>query len=339
MSFMRFPVRPFQVSGKKNAAQILEDLCSISFQGRTLGQCFHVWKKMLEAPCMIFFGLAGAMVPAGLREVVAYLIDEHLVDCIVSTGANLFHDCYESLGRDHFQTSPHADDEMLRHEGLDRIYDTLAPEEGFRATDDYLRQFAKGLDMSYAYSTREFLYLLGEDLARSGSCAGILTTAYRQSVPIYCPAIADSSIAIALAAGSVALKFDLIKDVQETAGLAAAMKKSGVIYVGGGTPKNFIQQTQVTLSCMGEGKDGHSYAIQISTDAPHWGGLSGCTLEEAQSWGKIAMEAEKVSCHCDATIALPIIVEALASAIRMGQKRVFSPEFVMGDTISVKNRE
>ena len=330
MSFRKYPVKPFSATGEKDIDTVLEDMEHISFQGRMLGVCFRIWRQMLEDECFIFLGLSGAMVPAGMRKVISYLIDNKLIDCLVSTGANLFHDCYESLGKAHYQTSPFTNDGTLREQGLDRIYDTLAPEEGFRDTDEFIQQCARHLDASRSYATREFLFLLGEYLNEKGHQGGILTSAYRSKVPVYCPAIGDSSLGIALAVGKIPLMFDLIKDVYETAYLAGKMDRTGVIYIGGGTPKNFIQQTQVTLSCMGKAKEGHFYAIQIITDAPHWGGLSGCTLEEAQSWGKISMDARKVSCYCDATIALPLLVEGLAHLMRKGLRRTHITQFDMG---------
>ncbi|MBC7190012.1 deoxyhypusine synthase family protein, partial [Candidatus Aerophobetes bacterium] len=291
MEFMNYPVKPFSVTGDKDAESILEEMEGISFQGRTLATSFKIWKGMLEDRTLIFLGLAGAMVPAGMRKVVSYLIEKRLVDCVVSTGANLFHDCYETLGKAHYKTHPFVDDRLLREKEMDRIYDVVAPERGFRETDSFIQEFAEKLDKERLYSTREFFYLFGEYLNARKKEDGILTTAYLKNVPIYCPAIGDSSIGIALAVGNIPVKFDVVKDVDETAYLAGSMGKTGVIYIGGGTPKNFIQQTQVTLSCMGKGGEGHFYAIQITCDAPHWGGLSGCTMEEAQSWGKISLQA------------------------------------------------
>jgi len=337
MEFKNYPVKPFMIKGEGDIEAILRDMEDLSFQARNLGLSFKVWKEMLKDRTFIFLGLAGAMVPAGMRKVISYLISNRLVDCLVCTGANLFHDFYESLGKKHYKAGPYVDDVRLKENGMDRIYDTLAPEEGFRKTDYFIKEFAESLDRKRSYTTREFIYLLGEHLARRGGEEGILTSAYKKKIPVYCPAIGDSSIGIALAWGKVFLNFDLVRDVYETTYLAGKMEKTGVIYIGGGTPKNFIQQTQVTLSIMGEEREGHHYAIQIITDPPHWGGLSGCTLEEAQSWGKIAPDAKKVSLYCDATIALPLLVEGLAVALKGGLRRPFVPQFNMGENIQFAN--
>ena len=309
------PVKPFAVEAAKDLDRILDDMAALSFQGRQLGNAFHVWKEMLAGNVYILFGLAGAMVPAGMRKVIAFLIENHCIDCLVSTGANLFHDLHETLGRHHYMTSPNADDCRLRAEGLDRIYDTCAPEAEFIQTDRYIMDFALSLDDRVPITTAAFLKRLGERLDAEKADDGIITAAWRNQAPIFCPAIADSSYGIALSVLSEErghhIVFDLVGDVTETAKLAEAYH-TGVIYVGGGTPKNFIQQTEVTSLLLGGPGRGHEYAIQITADAPHWGGLSGCTFQEAQSWGKIAAEAKMATLHCDATIALPILVSGLA---------------------------
>ena len=173
--------------------------------------------------------------------------------------------------------------------------------------------------------------LLGKELARGAKEDGIVTAAYRAGIPIYCPAVADSSIGIGIAEnryeGKNTFTFDLIGDVLETAHLTGESPNSGVIYFGGGTPKNFVQQTEVTAAFMRNATEGHKYAIQVVTDAPHWGGLSGCTFEEAQSWGKIAHDASMVTVHCDSTIAMPILVSGISEnlkLIRTRKKPVFS---------------
>lgn len=286
-----------------------------SFQGRNLSNAYGVWKNMLSDRTTIFLGLAGALVPAGMRKLIVHVIENRWIDCLVSTGANLFHDIHETLGRFHWQGNIHIDDCQLREAGIDRIYDTFASEEEFRQTDEYIAQFAAGLDQTREYSTREFLNLLGRNLSADGSESGILTAAFKADVPVYCPAIGDSSIGIAVAIGrhkgENSLNFDIVADVLETAEIVIQSESTGVIYIGGGTPKNFIQQTEVTASIMGEDLPGHKYAIQVITDPPHWGGLSGCTFAEAQSWGKVATDAMDATVYCDATIALPILITAL----------------------------
>lgn len=324
------PTRPLTVDRHKNAAALLEKMQGISFQARNLGAAYQIWRRMLQDRIMIMMGMAGAMVPAGLRRLVVYLIKHRLIDCLVSTGANFFHDIHETLGRFHFQGSLSVDDVALQQNLIDRMYDTLADEEEFREEDALIGRFAATLDQSRPYTTREFLYLLGQEFSTRAREDGIVTAAYKAGIPLYCPAVGDSSIGIGIAEnrylGKNRLTFDVIGDVLETARLAGESPASGVIYFGGGTPKNFIQQSEVTATFIRQAHNGHKYAIQVITDPAHWGGLSGCTFEEAQSWGKIAPDATTVTVHCDSTIAMPLLVTALsedAALIRRRKKPVF----------------
>jgi len=337
--FLKVPVKPIEIDPEAGISRLLKGMGKTAFQARNLSLAFDIWKEMLEDEVTIFFGFAGAMIPAGMRKLMVWLIENRGIDCLVSTGANLFHDIHETLGRCHWQGAPKVDDLKLKDEGIDRIYDVLAPEEEFIATDHYIVDFASKLDPSVAYTTRQFLYLLGGVLSGelrgsdSSDREGVMTSAYRARVPIYCPAIGDSAIGIALADTNLKLMFDVVGDVRETAQMVIGSKATGVIYIGGGTPKNFIQQTEVTASLIRKkGSVGHKYAIQIITEPPHWGGLSGCTFEEAQSWGKIARKARKVTVYSDATIALPLLVNALASDCRDSLKRRTLPRLkVMED--------
>lgn len=330
------PTRPLEIDRKKNAAALLEKMQGISFQGRNIGVAYQVWKRMLGDRVTIMMGLSGAMIPGGMRRLVAYMIKNRMVDCVVSTGANFFHDIHESLGRLHFQCSPGINDVHLQKNLIDRMYDTLVDEEEFREEDAFIGRFASTLDQSRPYTTREFLYLLGKEISKRSKEDGIVTSAYKAKIPLYCPAIGDSSIGIGIAEnrhlGKNRFTFDVIGDVLETAHLAADSPASGVIYFGGGTPKNFVQQSEVTATFMRNASNGHKYAIQVVTDMPQWGGLSGCTFEEAQSWGKIAHDASMVTCNCDSTIAMPILVTALSEHKELIRKRK-RPVFEMGQEL------
>ena len=317
----------------------MENMKNISFQGRTLAQVYEVWKNMLSEDTLIFLGLSGAMVPAGMREVMVYLIKNRFIDCLVSTGANLFHDAHESLGNYHYIGSHTVNDTDLYKHGVDRIYDTFASEDEFRQLEKVIIGWAyESLDLSRSYTTREFFYLWGQHLNSIKKADGIVTACFEAGIPIYCPAISDSSYGIALARRfgekTDAVFFDMIGDVEETAILAAKAPQTGVIYLGGGTPKNFIQQSEVTANIhLDFDSPGHKFAIQITTDAPHWGGLSGCTFSEAESWGKINEKAATVSCYADVTIALPIIATALAQGAEDLAKKRKKASFKLGQKL------
>ena len=334
------PTHPFEVSPSNSAASLLERMAATAFQGRQLGQAFQVWKEMLADPeCTILMGLSGAMVPGGMRRLVRFMIENRLIDILTSTGANFFHDIHESKGFYHYQGSADMDDEALGELMVDRMYDVLADEVRFREHDLWIGSFAARLDQSRTYTTREFLYLLGSEVGQHCKEDGIVTAAAKHNVPLFCPAIGDSSIGIGVAEsrhrGENRLIFDMMADVLEITNAVADSKATGVIYFGGGTPKNYTQQSEVVAILMNRGKLGHRYGVQIVTDAPHWGGLSGCTLAESQSWGKIAKGAKMVDCHCDSTIAMPLLVSALAEQKDLIANRR-PPSFDMGRVLRIR---
>jgi deoxyhypusine synthase len=314
--FLQTPVEPFAVEPRLTADQVLARMERISFQGRNLATALHVWQKMLQDDVTIFLGMAGALSAGGLRLIVAHLIANRYVDCLVSTGANLYHDLHETRGQRHYVGSPHADDAALADERIDRVYDTYASEEEFIANDAWIAEFAAALE-ARPYTSREFLYALGGHLWKTTGRDGILTTAYRANVPIFCPAIADSSIGMGLSQARQhkpgAGHIDIIGDIVESANLVIRRPRTASVVLGGGTPKNFINQATVQAEFYSDQVGGHRYALQIVTDVPHFGGASGSSLEEAQSWGKLATDSTRVSVQADATIALPLLVSALAT--------------------------
>ncbi|MPZ22431.1 MAG: deoxyhypusine synthase [Dehalococcoidia bacterium] len=331
-------VHPFSIEDRLSAAQLVERLGKTSFQARNIGTATDIWARMLADEVTIFFGLAGAMVPAGMRKVVSYLVENRLVDCIVSTGANLYHDVYETLGAPHWKSHPQSDDVLLGRVRANRFYDVVAPEDDFFTGQQFVTEFSQTLESDRPYTTREFLYLLGRALTVPAKEEGILTTAARAGVPVFCPAIGDSAIGIGITESRAAtghrLIFDVIGDVLEISHLASRSAGTGVIYIGGGTPKNFIQQAEVTTYVFGRELEGHKYGIQMTMDNPQWGGLSGCTFEEAQSWRKIAPDANTVTVNVEASLALPLVVSALAEgsaeAIRNRRRPALSFEAVSG---------
>ncbi len=312
-------VEPFPITERATAAELIERMGGTSFQARHVAEAARIWARMLADPeATVFIGLAGALVPAGMRPVLTYLVEHRLVDCVVSTGANLFHDLYESLGAPHWQHPPETDDVALGRLRFNRFYDVLAPETDFSAGEEFVVRFIRTLDTDRPYTTREFFALLGRALLPAAKEEGILTAAARQGVPVYSAAIGDSMYGLALANARMrwghAVQFDIVRDVLETTHLVTNAGRSGVVYLGGGTPKNFIQQAAAAAYVLGRDEPGHSYGIQITMDQPQWGGLSGCTFEEAQSWRKIAPEADFITVNVEVTVALPLIVSALAES-------------------------
>src|SRR6202142_639984 len=185
------PTRPFDPVGAVPATDVLERMQGTAFQGKQLGLAFEVWKKMLGANCTIMMGMSDAMVPAAIRRLVVRMIENRLIDCLVSTGANFFHDLHETKGNYHYQGSHQMDDVALGEALIDRMYDVLADEEKFREHDQWIGRFAASLDQTRPYTTREFLNLLGLELGKGAKEDGIVTAAAKAGIPLYCPAVAD----------------------------------------------------------------------------------------------------------------------------------------------------
>jgi deoxyhypusine synthase len=318
--YLRHQTIPIEIEPGMTTDALLRRMEKISFQGRQLARAARVWETALESKGFVMMGLAGAMSAAGMRNIVATLIENRFIDCLVATGANLFHDVYESLGHHHYLGQPEVNDEELFEHGVDRIYDTYADEREFEKLDEWIGEWATTRLEDRPYTTREFIHELGLEIDRKsgGITPGIVTTAARNDFPVYCPAIGDSSIGLGLATRKKNFLFDIINDVRETGEMVVG-RDTMVLYCGGGTPKNFIQQTEVTVKLINRETGGHKWAVQFITDSPQWGGLSGCSFSEAVSWGKIDPDGEMVTVHCDTTIALPLVASAVIT--RMATNR------------------
>jgi deoxyhypusine synthase len=337
--FLTTPTRPIQIDRDRSVSGLLDKMEGISYQGRNLAIARNIWKQMLADGAMIMMGMSGMLVPAGMRRLVTYLIKNRFIDVLVTTGTNLFHDLHEMLGRHHYIGSPDLNDLELREALVDRIYDTLGSEIEFREANEWIGNFVAQLDLSRPYSTREFLYLLGRELSEIASEDGILTAAYKAKVPVYCPGIMASSMGVGLAVSRVERKaefhFDLVQDASEIAHLVARAPKTGVICFGGDLPRNFLIQSQETAMMLKASVKGHQYAVQISTEPPHYGSEEEMTLSESQSWGQIAKTAQKVTVYCDATIAMPVLVTALAQSAAKEAKSRRRPSFNMAREMKV----
>jgi deoxyhypusine synthase len=246
--------------------------------------------------------------------VIHDMVETNLIDVIVSTGANIFHDIFESFGYRHYVGSEEGDDDALRRHRIVRVYDALMDDHEINQVIHLLSKIPKELEEKVV-SSRRYLEVLGGYLEDEES---ILKVASEHGVPIFVPALSDSSIGIGLTFlharkknSSDGLIIDQIRDSYEIAQLKRMAPITGAIYVGGGVPKNYIQQLGPVSELLFQEESGHRYAFQITTDDPKWGGLSGCTFEEAKSWGKIEKESTYAAVYTDATIALPLLVGAI----------------------------
>ncbi|MFA5771527.1 MAG: deoxyhypusine synthase family protein [Thermoplasmata archaeon] len=332
--FMSKEVRQIDLEKIQTVQELVESFKSSSIQSRNLGRCAAVYENMLtdKSRPTIILGLSGALIAGGLRKVIRDMIKYGMVDCVVSTGAVLFQDFYQSKGFGHYIGSPDMDDVKLNELAIDRIYDTLIDEEKVRNTDKAFSDMGAKLKPGI-YSTRTFLAIAGKQAKDENS---ILYTAWKNNVPVFCPALNDSSIGIGLtelygkmkkSGKKMQFMIDPIRDTYELTQIIAKSKKTAAVYVGGGVPKNYINDC--TVINIGYPLRGHHYGFQITTDIPQWGGLSGSTLQEAQSWGKISKEATKATVNIEATIGLPLIVGyVLQKKLYKNRKRI---KFVWND--------
>ena len=331
-------VTPIEVQSNKSISDLLAGMSNTGFQGRSLARVVEVFENMIKDPDItIFFGYAGSLSTTGQWKIVNWLIENRFIDVLIPTGANISEDIVDAMGHEYWQGSHKSDDSELFKRGLNRYYDVYGKETDYLEMTELIAEFIMMLDESKNYSSREFLKLFGEWLIKK-DIKSIVATAAENDVPVFCPAIADSPYGdAALIANSRGFKLtiDAIKDYVEFMEMAESVIDTGVVYIGGGVPKDFIQLFAVAGDLLYENrhvpnrKGGlvrndvgdsetyypHKYAIQITTDSPQWGGLSGCTFEEAVSWGKENPDGGLVQCYCDATIALPILSQAVAERV------------------------
>lgn len=291
-------VEEFPVDGETTVGDLVEGYSSAgSFGAGRLAEGVDVLAGMLgDGDCTVFMGLAGAMVPAGMRRIVVDLIRDDLIEVLVSTGANLSHDVLEGLGGTHLRGRRGADDEELRGEGVSRILDVYLGEEDFRVFEEGVGEILDEIEGEIGIS--RLLREIGKRLPEET----FLGSASWRGVDVYCPGIQDSILGLQIWSHGGDLTVDAFSDMDDIMETGFESDRTGALLVGGGLPKNYVLQTMMTAG------DGFDYAVQLTTDSPEAGGLSGATLEEAVSWGKVRGDA--VTVYGDATITLPLMVSA-----------------------------
>lgn len=295
-----------------NTVGMIDSMGDMAFQARNLKRTADIYNMMIEDDCAIYLTLAGSLISAGLKKVIVDLIENNMVDAIVSTGANIVdQDFLEALGFKHYKGSQFVDDNQLRDLMIDRIYDTYIDEEELRVADMTIAEIANSLEPR-AYSSREFIDEMAKWLKLNDKGEGsIIRTAYDKGVPIFCPAFSDSSAGFGLvhhqyhAKGEV-VAIDSAKDFLELTQTKIKAMDSGIFMIGGGVPKNFIQDTVVAAEVLDIEAPMHKYAIQITVADERDGALSGSTLKEASSWGKVETTYEQML-WSEATITFPMI--------------------------------
>lgn len=291
---------------KKSVHEALEQFSAGAFQARQLGSAYKIWREMINKNAEIVLTLSGALVPAGLRACVVECIQNKWINVIVSTGANVTHDLAAAFGEDYLCWKGESD-EQLRRKKISRIYDIATPDKSSIKFEREMQRLLALLPQR-EYTPSQLLREIGSRIKDKNS---FVATAAKRGVPIYCPALSDSifGIQVWLFQQDSALRINELGDlgvlIDYMYSVRKAKKKTGIIVLGGGVPKNFALQATLLP------QKPYDYAIQITSDVPQYGGLSGATLEEAISWGKIKPKAKTAIVYCDATIAFPMIVSAM----------------------------
>jgi deoxyhypusine synthase len=306
---------------RHNVVPLVESMRQMAFTARDLSRAADIYDRMLrDRPCGVILCLAGSLISAGLKQVFVDMVRHRMVDAIVSTGANIVdQDFFEGLGFRHYVAEERLkaglDDGLLRDLHIDRIYDTLIDEDELRICDDATRQIADELSPR-PYSSREFIREMGAYLVEHGrqpQPESIVRAAYEHDVPIFCPAFSDCSAGFGLVAHQHArgdqpkVSLDSAKDFYELTQLKLKNPTTGLFMIGGGVPKNFAQDIVVAAEILGQDVPMHKYAVQVTVADVRDGALSGSTLKEASSWGKVDTTYEQMV-YSEATVAVPLIV-------------------------------
>ena len=316
-------IDPPALSAASSLTQIVEEAFLSYNGGRVREACKLFTSKMLADNATVGLSLSGALTPAGLGiSCLVPLIEAGFVDWIISTGANLYHDTHFALNMEMHQSRPGLDDLALREHQVIRIYDIVFDYENLLGTDRFYRKLCRSEPFQKTFGTAEFHYLVGKYLAKieddqKTKHRSFVAAAYRCGVPIFTSSPGDSSIGMNLAAlqleGSQ-LRIDPLRDVNQSAAIVWDAKKkkgrSGVFILGGGSPKNFMLQTEPQIQeVLGLDEAGHDYFLQVTDARPDTGGLSGATPQEAMTWGKVDPDQlpDTVTCYLDSTVFLPIL--------------------------------
>ena len=297
-----------------DARPIIEGMDKMSFTSRDLARATDIFNRMLQDEhCSIILTLAGSTSAAGCMQIYIDMLKYNMVDAIVATGASIVDmDFFEALGFKHYQGSQFADDQQLRALYIDRIYDTYIDEENLQVCDQTLFEIANNLEPR-PYSSREFIFEMGKWLAAGNAkkSESLVQLAYTKNVPIFCPAFTDSSAGFGLVKHQVEnpkrhLTLDSIRDFRELTDIKIKAGTTGLLMIGGGVPKNFVQDTVVCAEVLGKNAEMHKYALQITVADVRDGACSSSTLKEACSWGKVDTAYEQMV-FAEATSVLPLL--------------------------------
>jgi deoxyhypusine synthase len=327
--FLTVPTRPIPVDRDRSVAGLLEKMEGAGFGAKQLAEAHRIWLDMLDDNSTIYMCGSGNLIPSGMRRLLAYVIKNRFVDVIVMSGTVLYHDIHEILGRSHYQAHPSMSDEELEASDVARIGDLLANVDEYHEADEWIGSVINQLELSRSYSVREFLHLLGRELAEIAHEDGILTAAYKSRVPVYCPDIPASPLSVGIARArfekKIQFNFDITQDTMEMMMISQKTRNSGIITLGSVCSQAMVNMAEISSYITRTSPRGHKYAVSITTDSvpldirtPSFSGI------HTQTFGKLVKSATTAYVPSDPSIALPMIITALsqtAAKFMKGRKR------------------
>jgi deoxyhypusine synthase len=333
--FLTVPTRPIPIDRDRSVAGLLEKMEGAGFGARQLAEAHRIWLDMLDDNSTIYMCGSGNLVSSGMRRLISYVIKNRFVDVIVMSGSVLFQDLHETLGRNHFQAHPTMTDDELGEAEISRYGDLLVSQEEHREADEWVGSVLNQFEPGKSYSVREFLHLLGRELAEIAHEDGILTSAFKARVPVFCPDLLGSEFSIGIARAKFEKKiqtyFDLTQDTLDMMNIANRARNSGIITLGSTASQSMVNVSELSSYITRTNARGHKYAVSVTTDAapldirtPSYGGV------HTEIFGKLQKGATTAYVQCDPSIALPMVITSLsqtAAKFMKGRKR---PTFSFG---------
>lgn len=329
VKFLTVPTRPVPIDRDRSVAGLLEKMEGVGFGAKQLAEAHRIWLDMLDDNSTIFVSGSGNLITSGMRRLLSYVIKNRFADVLVLTGDVLYADIHETLGRNHFQAHPSMSDDELNSSEVMRLGDTLASYEEYQEADEWIGSVINQLDLTRAYSIREFLHLMGRELSEIAHEDGILTSAFKARIPVFCPDLPGSVLATGIARAKfekkISIPFDLSQDALEMMQIAMRTRNSAMIALGSTSSQAMVNAAEISSYISRTNVRGHKYAISITTDAvpaevrtPSYGG------GHTSPFGKLLKGAKTAFVPCDPSIALPMIITALsqtAAKFMKGRKR------------------
>ncbi len=330
--FLTVPTRPVPIDRDRSVAGLLEKMEGAGFGAKQLAEAHRIWLDMLDDNSTIYICGSGNLITSGMRRLLAYVIKNRFVDVIVMSGTVLYHDIHEILGRNHYQAHPTMNDEELEGSDVLRLGDVIANREEYQEADEWIGSVINQLELSRPYSFREFLHLLGRELSEIAHEDGILTSAFKARIPVFCPDLPGSELALGIARAKfekkIQIMFDTTQDTMEMNTIAQRTRHSGVISLGNMSSQNIVNMTEMSSYITRTTPRGHKYAISIATDScpldirtPSYSGV------HTSPFGKLAKGATTAYVPCDPSIALPMVITALAQTAAKFMKGRKRPTF------------